>query len=158
MGRYTAVPTLLILLLTAACSGANDANGGSPASTTRPSSAKPGDGSAVEPKGSSRRTSLDLPSGAKILMPVTKGTGDADLPAFKPATDVYTIHAKCAGKGKMTLVDRKVPGGKPTKIGCNGPITIGRVYTDITTQALSVQVHGGNLHWSIAIVSGEHSM
>ena len=158
MGRYTAVPALLILLFTAACSGANDADEGSPTPTARPSRTSPGSSSAAEPNGSSGQTALDLPSGAKILVPMTKGTGNADLPTFKPITDVYTIHATCSGKGKMTLVDRKAPGDEPARIGCDGPITIGRVYTDITPQALSVQVRGGSLRWSIAIVSGEHSM
>jgi hypothetical protein len=90
-------------------------------------------------------------------MPVTKGEGNTDLPVFKPETDVYTIYATCTGKGRMTLVDRDAPGDDPSKIGCNGPATVGRIYTDVIPQKLAVRTHGGTVNWTLAVVSGEHT-
>ncbi|MBG0854652.1 hypothetical protein I2W78_23110 [Streptomyces spinoverrucosus] len=127
MGRYATAPALLVLMFTAACSGAG-----------------------------ATQSALDLPADAEILIPETRGGGSTDLPVFKPETDVYTIYATCTGKGRMTIVDRNNPGDDPSKIGCNGPITVGRVFTEITTQKLSVQIRGGTANWTLAVVSGEH--
>jgi hypothetical protein len=44
----------------------------------------------------------------------------------------------------------------PSKIGCNGPDTIGRIFTGIIPQKLSVQIQGGTTKWTLAVVSGEH--
>ncbi|MFF3689445.1 hypothetical protein [Streptomyces sp. NPDC002187] len=159
MGRTKAAPTtLLILLLATACSGPDDGEGASRTSSPRPSSTGVSSAAEAEPTASSKQPNLDLPKAAKVLVPLTKGTGSRDIPDFKPVKDVYTVHATCSGKGEMTIVDRTNPDDEPSKIGCDGPITIGRVYTDITTQKLSVRIQGGTVNWTLAIVSGEHAM
>ncbi|MFF3312973.1 hypothetical protein [Streptomyces sp. NPDC002952] len=154
MSRYTAAPALLVVLLTAACSGTDTSEDPtSPDASSRPRS---NSSSAHNPDAAAQRK-FDLPAGAKVLVPKTKGSGDADLPGFKPETDAYTIYVTCTGKGKMTIVNRNAPKDGPTKINCNGPITIGRVYTDIVAQELSVHVKDGNANWELAVVSGEHA-
>ncbi|GHB31385.1 hypothetical protein [Streptomyces chryseus] len=155
MGRHAAVPTaLLAVLLAAGCtngtSSGDDARSNDPGRTSGQPSAKPTETAKV--------TGLDLPTGAQVLVPQTSGTGNADLPKFKPRKDVYTVHARCTGDGTMTIIDRNRPKDSPTNVSCKGPITIGRIYTDITTQALGVRIRGGDAKWSIAIVSGEHKM
>ncbi len=159
MGRYTAMPAaLLALLLTAACSGNNQDDGGSTASSPHRSIERPSGTADADSSGSARNPKLALPEGAEILVPVTAGTGNSDLPAFKPVTDVYTVYATCTGEGRMSIIDRDNVKDDPSRIGCNGPLTIGRVYTDITVKNLSVRIDGADTDWSLAIVSGEHSM
>ncbi|MGC0208387.1 hypothetical protein [Streptomyces levis] len=158
MGRYTALPgALLVLLLATACSGADDGETTAPNARHTPSAGNSSSADA-EAEGPSKQAELALPRGAKVLVPVTKGTGTADMPAFKPLTDVYTVYATCSGKGKMTIVDRHDAKNEPSKIGCNGPLTVGRVYTDITIQKLAVHIDGADVKWKLAIVSGEQSM
>jgi hypothetical protein len=152
MGRHAAVPTVLLAVLFAAgCS-----NSGYDAQSSDPGRAS------VQPSAelteTAKASGLDLPKGAQVLVPETSGTGDADLPKFKPLKDVYTVHARCTGGGTMTIIDRMNPKSSPSKVSCKAPITIGRIYTDITTQALGVRIRGGDAKWSIAIVSGEHKM
>ncbi|AVV41667.1 hypothetical protein C6376_09655 [Streptomyces sp. P3] len=71
---------------------------------------------------------------------------------------MYTVYASCTGEGRMAIVDRNAPGDDATKIGCNGPVTVGRVYTDTTVQRLSVQIHGGTANWTLAVVAGGYSV
>ncbi|WP_327317439.1 hypothetical protein [Streptomyces sp. NBC_01235] len=151
MGRGAiAVPALLVVLLTAACTATDD---------TAPHDAKSSpaarSGQSVKPV---RGSGLDLPAGARLLVPVTEGTADTDLPAFEPVTDAYTVHASCSGAGTVTIVDRKHPDQAPNRVKCDGPITIGQVYTDLVEQALSVHVSKGAATWRIAVVSGTHPM
>lgn len=151
MGRGAiAVPALLVMLLTAACTATDDTAAhdakNSPAARSA-QSGKPVRGSA-----------LGLPAGARLLVPVTEGTADTDLPAFAPLTDTYTVHAGCSGAGTVTIVDRKHPDQAPNRVKCDGPITIGQVYTDLVEQALSVHVSNGAATWRIAVVSGTHPM
>ncbi|MEV8597817.1 hypothetical protein [Streptomyces sp. NPDC052012] len=157
MGRYTAVPgALLVLLVATACSGAGQEKPAVPNARSS-SSAHPSSSADAEPDGS-KQPEFALPKRAKILVPVTQGTGTADLPAFKPLTDVYTVYATCSGKGKMSIADRDDAKDEPSKIGCNGPITVGRVYTDIAVQKLAVRIDGADVKWKLAIVSGEQKM
>ncbi|GAA1418418.1 hypothetical protein GCM10009601_13900 [Streptomyces thermospinosisporus] len=127
MGRNPVLPggLLLLLLLTTACSG--PAHEETAAPKARPSN---GRSAGPEAEGSPGKPELSLPRGAQILVPVTEGTGPADLPAFTPPTDVYSVYATCSGKGTMSIVHRDDAEGGPSKIGCNGPLTIGRVHTD----------------------------
>ncbi|MEV4784682.1 hypothetical protein AB0K53_04375 [Streptomyces tuirus] len=158
MGRYATAPALLTLLFTAACSGSGGGDATPPATSAASAGATPGGSSDAASSSAATPSVFDLPADAKVLMPVTEGDGDTDLPVFKPESDVYTIYATCTGKGKgkMTIVDRNAQGDDASKIGCNGPATIGRVYTDIVPQELSVRVKGGSVHWTLAVVSGEH--
>ncbi|MEG8281317.1 hypothetical protein [Streptomyces sp. AHA2] len=158
MGRYTALPgALLVLLLATACSGGDDGETTAPTARHTPSASNSSSDDA-EVESPPKQSELALPRGADVLVPVTKGTGTADLPTFKPLTDVYTVYATCSGKGKMTIVDRHDKKSEPSKVSCNAPLTVGRVYTDITTQKLAVHIDGADVKWKLAIVSGEHSM
>ncbi|GAA0654423.1 hypothetical protein GCM10009535_36400 [Streptomyces thermocarboxydovorans] len=158
MGRHTALPgALLVLLLATACSGVDQDEAAVPNARHTPSSGKSSSND-TEAEKPPKRPELTLPRGAKVLVPVTTGMGSADLPAFKPPTDVYTVYATCSGKGRMSIVDRDDAKGEPSKIGCNGPLTVGRVYTDITVQKLAVRIDGAGAKWKVAIVAGEQSM
>ncbi|MGY1498046.1 hypothetical protein ACW4TU_15835 [Streptomyces sp. QTS52] len=151
MGRRTiAVPTLLVLSLTAACAATDDT---ATRDTKSSHTAQP-----TQSSQSVKGSGLDLPAKAQFLVPVTNGTADTDLPVFKPLTDVYTVHASCSGAGTVTIVDRKHPTQAPNRVKCDSPITIGQVYTDLVEQALSVHVSGGTATWRIAVVSGTHPM
>ncbi|MCX4764618.1 hypothetical protein OG562_27360 [Streptomyces sp. NBC_01275] len=163
MGRRAiAVPAplvLLVLLLTAACTATDDTathdTRSSRAARSTPSAqANP----SAQTNQSAKGSGLDLPAGSQLLVPLTSGTADTDLPAFKPLTDVYTVHARCSGAGTVTIVDRKHPDQAPNRVKCDGPITIGQVYTDPVEQALSVHVSDGAATWRIAVVSGTHAM
>ncbi|MET7690212.1 hypothetical protein ABZT06_19875 [Streptomyces sp. NPDC005483] len=154
MGRRTiAAPALLVLSLTAACTATDDTATRDTKSSHTPQPIQSGQ-SGQSAKGSG----LDLPAKAQFLVPVTDGTADTDLPVFKPLTDVYTVHASCSGAGTVTIVDRKHPTQAPNRVNCDGPITIGQVYTDLVEQALSVHVSKGAATWKIAVVSGTHPM
>ncbi|WP_328917084.1 MULTISPECIES: hypothetical protein [unclassified Streptomyces] len=50
------------------------------------------------------------------------------------------------------------PDRDPSRIDCDGPVTVGRVYTDPATQSLAVRIRGGSAAWKIAIVSGAHDL
>jgi hypothetical protein len=151
MGRRTiAVPALLVLSLTAACTATDDTATRDTKSSHTPQPIQSGQ--------SVKGSGLDLPARAQFLVPVTVGTADTDLPVFKPLTDVYTVHASCSGAGTVTIVDRKHPTQAPNRVNCDGPITIGQVYTDLVEQALSVHVSKGAATWQIAVVSGTHPM
>ncbi|MFD0212439.1 hypothetical protein ACFVH9_25855 [Streptomyces hirsutus] len=69
---------------------------------------------------------------------------------------MYTVYARCSGKGTVQLVDR-VNGSEPHSISCDGVRTVGHVFTDAKWQALKVRVTDGNPSWTIAVVSGEHA-
>ncbi|UNO40215.1 hypothetical protein [Streptomyces sp. MST-110588] len=149
MRRHASASTaLFIMLLAAGCTGGNDKGNdkGAGQDTPGPSATK------------SNSAALDLPAKARILVPPTSGTGNAKLPGFKVDKDVYTIHARCVGKGKITIVYGNDPKDQPTPVSCNGPVTIGRVYTDAKSQSLAVQVSHGSPRWTVAVVSGEHTM
>ncbi|MGN9763448.1 hypothetical protein [Streptomyces sp. SD31] len=89
---------------------------------------------------------------------MTNGTDSRTLPVFTPAEKVYTIHALCTGKGTMTI-QYGPKDSDPSKITCDDPVTIGRVYTAPGEQKhLSVKVNGTDVHWSMAILSGTHAM
>ncbi len=157
MGRWAiAVPTLVVLLLTAACAATDGTATHDTKSShaAQPSQSRQSGHSGQFVKGSG----LDLPARAQLLVPVTKGPADTDLPTVTPLTDAYTLHASCSGAGIVTIVDRKHPDQAPNRVKCDGPITIGQVYTDLVNQALSVHVSGGAATWRIAVVSGTHSM
>ncbi|MFV2118723.1 hypothetical protein ACE14D_09845 [Streptomyces sp. Act-28] len=98
--------------------------------------------------------SLDLPNGARILVPETAGNGDRDLPEFTPDEDVYTVFASCVGKGKVKIVDQDDV-GNPHPVACDGVRTVGAVHTDKKPQHLKVQVTEGTSAWQIAVVSGD---
>ncbi|MEV5936275.1 hypothetical protein AB0L56_26955 [Streptomyces sp. NPDC052079] len=70
---------------------------------------------------------------------------------------MYTIYARCSGKGTVQVVDL-ANGDEPSLISCDGARTVGRVHTDEKRQALRVTVSDGNPSWRIAVVSGEHAM
>ncbi|GAA2236161.1 hypothetical protein [Streptomyces indiaensis] len=156
MGRYAIAPTLLILLLTTACSGTSDGDETSPPASAAPSATGSSSSLGAAPSSPATPRAFDLPAKAKILVPVTTGEGSTDLPVFKPESDVYTVYVNCTGKGTMTLVDRNAPDDDPSKIGCNGPTTHGRIYTDVVPQKLAVRTDGGTVHWTLAVISGEH--
>ncbi|MGW7262619.1 hypothetical protein [Streptomyces sp. NPDC054842] len=158
MGRSSAVPAgLLVLLLTAGCSGTGKGDGAEPAPHGAQSSTESSSGSETDDRPSGTPSAFELPAGAKVLVPTTQGTGDADLPAFKPETDVYTVYATCTGGGSMSIAHRDAPQEDATRIRCGGPETIGQVYTDSVTEKLSVQTKGA-VNWTLAVVSGKYDV
>jgi hypothetical protein len=158
VGRYTAAPVgLLVLLLTAACSGTDKDAAAAPTAQGARSSAGPSGGSDADHSPDGTNSAFTLPAGAKVLVPTTRGSGDADLPAFKQETDVYTIYATCTGGGKMSIGYRNAPQRDATTIRCGGPATIGQVYTDAVSEKLSVQTEG-SVHWTLGVVSGKYDV
>lgn len=150
MRRHVAAPVLLALLLSACSAGKSDVGSQTPASST-PSA------TAANPS-KAPRDPLALPEKPHFLLPVTKGTDSRTLPVFTPAEKVYTIHALCTGKGTMTI-QYGPKDSDPSKITCDDPVTVGRVYTAPDEQKhLSVKVNGTDVHWSMAILSGTHAM
>ncbi|MDO0913602.1 hypothetical protein QQM39_22995 [Streptomyces sp. DT2A-34] len=150
MRRHLAAPVLLALLLSACA--ANDGDVNSKASASSPPST-----AAANAKQASE-DALALPEKPDFLLPVTKGTDSRALPAFTPSENVYTIHARCKGKGTVTI-QYGPKDSDPSKIACGGPVTIGRVYTAPNERKhLSVKVDGTDVHWSVAVLSGTHAM
>lgn len=103
-------------------------------------------------------SALDLPSGAKVLVPEQSGAKTGTLRKFKPAADVYTVYARCEGPGKVSIVHRDDEKSEPRPIACDGVMTVGQVHTEIETQQLGIEVAGGAARWSIAVVSGAHDV
>ncbi|RSN06158.1 hypothetical protein DMH25_19215 [Streptomyces sp. WAC 01325] len=150
MRRHVAGPVLLALLLSACSAGKSDVNSQAPASSS-PSAMTANPSKAP-------RDPLALPEKPDFLLPVTKGTDSRALPVFTPAEKVYTIHALCTGKGTMTI-QYGPKDSDPSKITCDDPVTVGRVYTAPDEQKhLSVKVNGTDVHWPMAILSGTHAM
>lgn len=150
MRRHVAVLVLLTFIITGCAANDGDADSQAPAS----SSASAG---AANP-GKAPRDPLALPEKPNFLLPVTKGTDSRTLPVFTPAEKVYTIHALCTGRGTVTI-QYGPKDSDPSKITCGDPVTIGRVYTAPSEQKhLSVKVNGTDVHWSMAILSGTHTM
>ncbi|MER5536287.1 hypothetical protein [Streptomyces mirabilis] len=131
----------LLLLLLSACSVDN--NGSESAKTTpSPRSSHSAASSPLD---------LKLPSKAEYLVPATSGTNDMKLKTFTPTGDFYIVHMKCTGDGS-TLI-KYLGNANSTKITCNDPVAIGRVYADPEAQRLSIHVDGSNVRWSIAILA-----
>ncbi|MEU0008331.1 hypothetical protein ABZ079_29780 [Streptomyces sp. NPDC006314] len=150
MRRHVAAPVLLTLLLSACAADNGDVGSQTPASSQ--SSAQ------AAKAGETSRDPLALPEKPDFLLPVTKGTVSRTLPVFTPTENVYTIHARCTGRGTM-MIQYGPKDSDPSKIACGDPVTIGRVYTVPSEQKhLSVKVNGTDVHWSIAILSGTHAM
>lgn len=132
------------VLLAAGCGGADHApqkRTGSPA-----------------PRPSSRAAGLELPAHASVLVPETRGSGDLDLKRFTPGRGVYTVYARCTGKGRVAIVDVERPEEGPSHVACHGIVTVGRVYSEVETQALRIRVEGGAAAWAVAVVSGVQEM
>lgn len=147
-----AATALTTALMAGGCSASTDSSDSAketsrtPVASTTPSSEAP----------ESRESSLGLPEGAKVLVPEVSGNSDQELRKFTLSGDVYTVYARCSGKGTVQLVDR-VNGSEPHSISCDGVRTVGHVFTDTKRQALKVRVTDGNPSWTIAVVSGEHA-
>jgi len=94
---------------------------------------------------------LKLPEKAEYLVPVTSGMKDAKLKTFTPTGDFYIVHMKCTGDGSALI--EYVGNSNQTKVTCNDPVAIGRVYADPETQHISIHVDGSNIRWSIAILA-----
>jgi hypothetical protein len=151
MRRHIAVPVLLALSLSACTTDNGDV--GSQAPAALPSSA-----AAANPGKAALRSALGLPEKPDFLLPVTGGTDSRTLPVFEPAENAYTIHALCTGEGTMTILYGP-DDSDPSEIVCGGPVTIGRVHTvSDEEEHLSVEVHGADVHWSMAVLSGTPPM
>lgn len=145
MRRYASLAAAaLVGLLVSGCSTSHEAS--APVETR--TSAKP----------SVKKSSLDLPENAEVLVAETSGTSDRDLKEFKPSKGVYTIYSRCSGKGKVTIVDKNDDKDGTTQVQCDGVVSIGRVYVDIETQRLQIRVAGDPTSWTVAVVAGEHDV
>ncbi|MET9893102.1 hypothetical protein ABZZ47_23380 [Streptomyces sp. NPDC006465] len=149
--RRRVAASILFALLLSACDAGNGDDGSQAPASSPPSAAT---ASPRETPGGS----LALPKKPDFLLPVTTGTSSRALPVFTSTKKVYTIHALCTGRGTMTI-QYGPNDSDPSKITCGDPLTIGRVYTAPGEQKhLSVKVDGTDVHWSMAILSGTHSM
>ncbi|MEU2021948.1 hypothetical protein ABZ565_07265 [Streptomyces sp. NPDC016469] len=108
------------------------------------------------PRPSSRAAGLGLPAHTAVYVPETHGSAELDLKRFTPGQGVYTVYARCTGKGRVTIVDADRPEADPSRVACNGVVTVGRVYSEAETQALRMRVRGGTATWAVAVVSGAH--
>ncbi|MFD5726065.1 hypothetical protein ACFWMT_08155 [Streptomyces sp. NPDC058368] len=106
----------------------------------------------------SRAAGLELPARAAVLVPETSGAGDLDLARFTPQQGVYTVYARCTGKGRVTIVDADRPDADPSRIACDQVVTVGRVYSEAEAQALRMRVQGGTATWTVAVVAGAHEV
>ncbi|NEC04022.1 hypothetical protein [Streptomyces sp. SID7909] len=106
----------------------------------------------------SRAAGLELPARAAVLVPETHGSADLDLKRFTPGEGVYTIYARCTGKGRVTIVDADRPEDDPRRIACDQVVTVGRVYSEADAQALRMRVQGGTATWTVAVVAGAHEV
>ncbi|NEC69701.1 hypothetical protein [Streptomyces sp. SID9727] len=105
----------------------------------------------------SRAAGLELPAHAAVLVPETSGSGDFELARFfTPREGVYTVYARCTGKGRVTVVDAGRPDADPSRIACDQVATVGRVYSEAEAEALSMRVQGGKATWTVAVVAGAH--
>ncbi|MEV5530827.1 hypothetical protein [Streptomyces prunicolor] len=140
MRARAATVSLLLLLLSACSVGSNRSE--SVKTTPSPHSS---------PSATSSPLDLKLPNRAEYLIPVTSGTKDMKLKTFTPTGDFYIVHMKCTGNGSTSI--EYLGSANPTKITCNDPAAIGRVYADPEAQHLSIHVNGSNVRWSIAILA-----
>ncbi|MFC8537011.1 hypothetical protein ACFUJY_24275 [Streptomyces sp. NPDC057249] len=101
---------------------------------------------------------LKVPAHAEVLVPETSGSSDLDLKRFTPKPGTYTIYARCTGKGKVTIVDLDRPKEVPTRVACDGVVTVGWVYSEVEAQSLRMRVRDGAATWTVAIVAGEHNV
>ncbi|MEU3047626.1 hypothetical protein ABZ705_14085 [Streptomyces sp. NPDC006984] len=148
MRRYTLiVAAVAASFLIGGCSGEPGAKGPDPAGPTA-SPDRPSRTPGTPPPG------LDLPGNAQVLVPETTGDTDRDLPAFTPEEGVYTIYARCEGRGKVSIVRRD--SSKPHPVACNDVLTVGLVYVEKKAQHIRIQVAGGTATWNVAVVSGNH--
>ncbi|MFD3876206.1 hypothetical protein [Streptomyces sp. NPDC058623] len=108
------------------------------------------------PSSSGEAIDLRLAQGGKYLLPSTSGVGNAELASFKPSGNVYTVHIGCRGNGELQLAYRG--NEQATRIECNGPVSIGHVYSDPETQFLSVTPNASNVSWSVAVVDGAEKL
>ncbi|MFJ7630527.1 hypothetical protein ACIQZN_28985 [Streptomyces sp. NPDC097595] len=106
----------------------------------------------------SRAAGLQLPARAAVLVPETHGSADLDLKRFTPGQGVYTIYARCTGKGRVTIVDADRPEADPSRVACDQVVTVGRVYSEVEAQALRMRVRGGTATWTVAVVAGAHDV
>lgn len=103
-----------------------------------------------------RAAGLELPAKARVLVPETSGSSDLALKRFTPGGGVYTVYARCSGKGRVTIVDAERPGDDPSRVACGSVVTVGRVYSEAQAQALRMRVSGGTATWTVAVVDGEY--
>ncbi|MGQ4485785.1 hypothetical protein ACN6LM_001734 [Streptomyces sp. SAS_281] len=145
MNRHLSVPALAAAaLLAAGCSGGEHA--------------PPKRAGAAASQPSPRAAGLELPARAAVLVPETSGSGDLDLARFTPRQGVYTVYARCTGKGRVTVVDTDRPDADPSRIACDQVATVGRVYSEAEAQALRMRVQGGTATWTVAVVAGAHDV
>ncbi|WP_328900606.1 hypothetical protein OHR86_12265 [Streptomyces sp. NBC_00441] len=145
MNRHLSVSAVAAAaLLAAGCGGAEHAppeRAGGPAAQPFP-----------------RAAGLELPAHAAVLVPETSGSGDLDLARFTPRQGVYTVYARCTGKGRVAVVDAGRPGADPSRVACDQVVTVGRVYSEAEAQALRMRVRGGTATWTVGVVAGAHDV
>lgn len=148
------VPVLLLLLLISACTDQDTEGSAHPTRTESPATRVP----SASASGKSPQDSLALPRRPSFLVPVTQGSRSEDLPAFTSTEAVYSIHARCTGKGSVSI--HYGPHDEdPSKVKCGAPVTVGRVYTVRgERQNLSIQADGSDIQWAVAVVAGTHAM
>jgi hypothetical protein len=104
------------------------------------------------PTASTQPSGFTVPPGAKILVPVTQGTGPTTLPAFAPNGSSYFFIAACSGSGGLSVLQSgTVLGGESPCAGLNS--TAGNEFVDRVPgqpESLSIDV-GPSTTWKILI-------
>lgn len=137
-------PVLLCLVLSACSSGNTQAE--------KEDNAKP----ASKASTGSETLDLKLPKEADYLVPATSGSGTKDVEPFQSKGDVYTVHVRCEGKGKISLEDGT---SDPVQVKCGKPVSIGHVFIDKgVKQSLTVSPDSEKTKWAIAILDGKQKL
>ncbi|WP_329615371.1 hypothetical protein OG244_21650 [Streptomyces brevispora] len=145
MRRAACVAPALLALLLSACSSED----GEP---TKEADAKPASTSST----ASKPLDLRLPKTADYLIPETSGKGTQEIDSFVSKKDVYTVHVRCDGKGKVFL---RSESSDPVRVKCGGPVSIGYAFVDKgDEQSLTVSPDNEKTTWALAILDGKQKL
>jgi hypothetical protein len=97
---------------------------------------------------------LNLPSGAKVLVPLRSGKGSETLPKFDSSGHSYTVVISCSGKGQIHLSPNNGSGDDSL---CDGVPWAYRVFHPSGAQEVRLSADDGAT-WKAGVVLGTPSI